>query len=804
MRLQAFRIRNFRSIVDSGWQDLSEDHITALLGQNEAGKTTVLEALHSFRQGILTTSDIRSDLSEPSVSCSFSSSKEEVERIVGQNHLHPEVLELLSNNGWRINLTRRWNAEFASTFGLEETALVDAFKRNGRPIQVPEEERERLLNGLEDSSKQYEIATKPSLRIPDLKKPVAAAEPASAAVVPAEPAAAADPVPTTAAPARPAAAEPASVAVAPAEHTARSTTTSQEGAGPETPDVTDSDAVLKMKNLGEAHQLLLTIQAKKLALAGLEGALLETQKRLSTPSSPIAGPDGESQAEEKSVIKPKTVRELQAEIGIEKRLLDYEFATAGLILAGDSLLNARERIKAPEDGFIDADEFMWTVIENLPRIELFIDNSSLLPNQIDVADIVARKRDAQGLNGVLNLLTVIGLEPDFFTKMDLRIREQVVVNKSLQLTNEFGQFWQQTVGRQNKIKIQFEINNHSSDEGVRSGKPYYVFWVTDGDEKLYPVQRSQGVRWFLSFFLQLQAMARLVSPNGSVLLIDEPGHSLHARAQEDVLKVFEKTAGRMDIIYTAHSPFLFSLEKLHRILAVQRTDGVDGKSYTKVLTAHELSAATTDTLTPIFALIGVRLSGQQAIKQKDNVLLEEISAFYYLKAFSRLTGLATEKSFLPCQGVANVPLVAYLLLGWGLEFSVVVDDESSGRKVYNQLKKDLFHDDDEEAKRHMLKVKGSGIEDLFSKADFSKHVFPEENSAAETPNSERMKGKGKGLVAMKFMLKVERGEMTLDNLDQESRENIKSTMERIAALSRPKEAPDSVAADDATKVGDLP
>ena len=53
MKLTAFRIRNFSSIVDTGWQNLSPDNITCLIGQNESGKTSVLEGLKVFHSGII-------------------------------------------------------------------------------------------------------------------------------------------------------------------------------------------------------------------------------------------------------------------------------------------------------------------------------------------------------------------------------------------------------------------------------------------------------------------------------------------------------------------------------------------------------------------------------------------------------------------------------------------------------------------------------------------------------------------------------------------------------------------------------
>lgn len=46
MRLESFRVQNFRSINDSGDIDVSQ--ITALLGRNESGKSNILKALHSL------------------------------------------------------------------------------------------------------------------------------------------------------------------------------------------------------------------------------------------------------------------------------------------------------------------------------------------------------------------------------------------------------------------------------------------------------------------------------------------------------------------------------------------------------------------------------------------------------------------------------------------------------------------------------------------------------------------------------------------------------------------------------------
>ena len=116
------------------------------------------------------------------------------------------------------------------------------------------------------------------------------------------------------------------------------------------------------------------------------------------------------------------------------------------------------------------------------------------------------------------------------------------------------------------------------------------------------------------------AKASMVS---RVMLIDEPGLSLHARAQEDVLKVFEDLKDSMQLIYCTHSPHLIDTNRLYRILAVQRAHEEDDTSETLVLESNALYAASTDTLSPIYALMGVKVNNQDFIKAQDNILVED-------------------------------------------------------------------------------------------------------------------------------------------------------------------------------------
>ena len=50
MEIKSFRIKNFRSIKNSGICNLSGDNITIIAGMNESGKTAILEALEDFNE----------------------------------------------------------------------------------------------------------------------------------------------------------------------------------------------------------------------------------------------------------------------------------------------------------------------------------------------------------------------------------------------------------------------------------------------------------------------------------------------------------------------------------------------------------------------------------------------------------------------------------------------------------------------------------------------------------------------------------------------------------------------------------
>ena len=75
MRLVSFRIKNYRSIIDSEIVKLSEfDNVSVLAGQNESGKSSLLTSLRDFENNEFDNDSIPfSTESNPiqSVSCTY-------------------------------------------------------------------------------------------------------------------------------------------------------------------------------------------------------------------------------------------------------------------------------------------------------------------------------------------------------------------------------------------------------------------------------------------------------------------------------------------------------------------------------------------------------------------------------------------------------------------------------------------------------------------------------------------------------------------------------------------------------------
>ena len=442
--------------------------------------------------------------------------------------------------------------------------------------------------------------------------------------------------------------------------------------------------------------------------------------------------------------------------------------------------NSGETTPAEPTDRLSADDLAHEIHAQIPFAVLFNAASGTLPSQVDIDS--KNQPNGQGSQAAANFIAIADLDISALVKGDTRYRENVLKRASQRVSDEFRTFWSQIIGAGSRISLECEIKNYSSAENPeKAGQPHLVFWISDGVNKLYPKQRSLGVRWFVSFYLQLRASEKRATNN--IYLLDEPGANLHERAQRDVLKLINDLKSSTPILYSTHSPEMIEHDKIYRIRAVQR-DGSNEESPTVVIDASLLAQASTDTLSPLYHAMGTNLSKQTTIKKDKNVLLEELSGYYYLKAFWLLTKEKTTAHFIAATGVNKIPQLANMFLGWGLDFIVAVDDDQQGRSVYKQLKQDLFGDNQELANRRLIKIPGGTcIEDIFEQGDFKKFVLKDPDCSIEKSNADYLKEAklSKIVTALNFYLDVTSEKIKFSAMTDSTKENIEAAVKSIAS-----------------------
>jgi predicted ATP-dependent endonuclease of OLD family len=751
MKLLAFRIKNFRSIRDTGWQNLSPDNVTCLIGQNESGKTSVLEALEVFYSGVISEDVLRSDLSLPEISCRF---------IIPEGWLlkatenpEPELKELLSGLT-ELELTRKWIADLSSEITVSGRisqyldSKEDAWRLYLEDVKIKLQDEIKQIN--EKESNLSELVS----RISILKKQIAEAKGKRKGFT--------------------LFGVKAIDLISSPE--AQYHVLKNQLADLKKKDEEAAKELIKYQPLSRAGETWIKLEEKCAAidchLSNIAAKLEERHQKMTLLMRYV---DGTEDLEWNNILND--FRKARIEKEQSKEELSRHIAMSGFLMEGLSEEQATRKVNETISSFksrLNSKILGEKYFKFCPIFQMFEDFGSLLPNRIDLADIVSGNEQVEGYKAARNFLTLAQLDYTFFQQPSSRILKQKIENLNHSLTCNFQDFWQQSIGRNNKINIQFELDHYNSSCSGKAGKPYLEFWIKDEGERLYPKQRSRGVRWFLSFYMELKASACNDS-RPMVLLVDEPGVSLHARAQEDVLKVFEDISPKIQIIYTTHSPHLVEINKLHRILAVQRDDINSFKSTTSILDPLRLSSATPDTLTPLQSILGNPMGKDGFSTVWFNLIVNDIGSFYLLNAIIHLTGFSSNISLIPSTDVTSIPLLCNILMGWGMEFGVLLFENESENQIEETLRKNIFKTE-KSSKELIIKLPESfqNSEDLLSTLDFKNFII-NTREGITVLNSAYIRDKEipRNFLLSRFLSKVKSGQIKIKDFDEESLENFR-------------------------------
>jgi hypothetical protein len=208
--------------------------------------------------------------------------------------------------------------------------------------------------------------------------------------------------------------------------------------------------------------------------------------------------------------------------------------------------------------------------------------------------------------------------------------------------------------------------------------------------------RSRGFVWFFSFLAWYEDVKR--RGENVILLLDEPGLSLHGMAQADLLRYIElELKAHHQVIYTTHSPFMVDPDHFERVRIVQDRS-IDAKEPlpkeedgTKVLT--DVFDASEDSLFPLQGALGYAIH-QTLFLGPNSLVVEGPGDMLFLKGMSSIiereggTGLSPKWTITPVGGSGKVPtFVALLAPQKGLRIATLLDVQTHDRQAIESLYK---------------------------------------------------------------------------------------------------------------------
>ncbi|TGL23064.1 OLD family endonuclease [Leptospira yanagawae] len=196
-------------------------------------------------------------------------------------------------------------------------------------------------------------------------------------------------------------------------------------------------------------------------------------------------------------------------------------------------------------------------------------------------------------------------------------------------------------------------------------------------------QRSEGFQWLVSFFVVFFAEAMDKHKN-AILLLDEPGMSLHGLKQRDFRDTITRLANQNQTIYTTHSPFLVGPDELDLVRVVELKNRKEG---TKVHTT--ISSSDPAGLLPLQEALGYDLA-QSLFAQQRNLILEGITDYWYLEASAQLLRdagieiLNDKIALVFANSAGKVVYYATILFAHNLKVAALLDSDAAGDQAAQQ------------------------------------------------------------------------------------------------------------------------
>ncbi|HMK62662.1 MAG TPA: AAA family ATPase, partial [Acidimicrobiales bacterium] len=196
-------------------------------------------------------------------------------------------------------------------------------------------------------------------------------------------------------------------------------------------------------------------------------------------------------------------------------------------------------------------------------------------------------------------------------------------------------------------------------------------------------QRSQGFRWLVSFFVIFCAQA-FGRTDQAILLLDEPGLSLHGLKQRQFRHTLSRLGAANQVLFSTHSPFLVGPEELDRVRVVELVDRAEGTKVRSGLAARDPAS-----VLPLQEALVYDLA-RSLFPSGKTLILESLTDYWYLAATAELlkssgtAALDADIELVPVSSLARMVYFSTLLHGNGVKLAALLDSDAAGREAAAQ------------------------------------------------------------------------------------------------------------------------
>ncbi len=370
--------------------------------------------------------------------------------------------------------------------------------------------------------------------------------------------------------------------------------------------------------------------------------------------------------------------------------------------------------KNPLEGYI----YLTYILPAIPKLWYFSDYFSL-PCRINLNEFAAGtptgSLSSEEFKIAKALFELSGLQvSDIQSEANFEAFKAQLEATSNSITDDMFEYW---TTNQN-LEIRFDIEH--STNNVR----YLNIRIYNSKHRVtLPLKnRSKGFLWFFSFLVWF---SKIQGDKNSkyILLLDEPGLSLHASAQNDLLRfIDEKLAPEYQVIYTTHSPFMIDSLKLNEVRTVYDTQNPKIGS----VVSDAVEEKDSDTLFPLQAALGYTIA-QNLYVSPQNLLVEGISDLVYLNHFSTILkdmgkeGLSDDITIVPVGGADKIATFISLMRGNELSTVCLLDtftDQGAEVRLKRMVEQKIIADKKILYYHSIIEQTFADIEDLFSKEEY--------------------------------------------------------------------------------------